>query len=130
MEVGCESLPGLLGYEFLCISARIRLLGLYCLLSKPKFLVRIFNGEYPSGFVGQKVGLLLCEMDGLGGGHSPYTERRPSPGFQQPVEVASQHVNGLTRPLSGSQLRFAWQRFEFFGASENRLGQRRKISTL
>ena len=48
--------PGLLGYEFLCVPARIRLLELYSLLCMPKFLVGILIEGYPSGFLGQRVG--------------------------------------------------------------------------
>ena len=54
--VGCEWLPGLLGCEFLFISARIRLMELYCLSGKPNFFVKKLTEGCPFGFVGQRVG--------------------------------------------------------------------------
>ena len=42
------------------------------------------------------IGLLLSAMGGRCGGHSPITESRPSPGFRQPEDLASQRASDLT----------------------------------
>ena len=54
--VGYESLPGLLGCGYLCISTLIHLLELYSLLDVPKFLVEFYIEDFSFEFMGQKIG--------------------------------------------------------------------------